>query len=154
MPSILLEDGPLAGWRTWPAHDHVSFGNALGQIWWTDLPDGRVRVRIETQQRHVNGAGFIHGGFLMSFADMALYAGAWHSLKENTAVTLTCNTEFLGAGLPGKPLEAICEVLQETGKLIFLRGLVEQEQRPIIAFSATLRKVPRDSHRRAGDRQD
>jgi uncharacterized protein (TIGR00369 family) len=120
-----------------------NFGVPIGQIWWRHLDERSTEVAIETHDGHRNGAGALHGGFLMSFADMALYAASVRSLVDVTAVTLTCNTEFLGAGLPGQPLVATMEILQETGKVIFLRGVVRQDGRAVISFSGTLRKVPR-----------
>jgi uncharacterized protein (TIGR00369 family) len=150
---IQMQDGPFAGYWTWPPHRHETFGTRLGPIFWRARDGGKVECCIETNMSHLNGNGALHGGFLMSFADMALYAAAAPSLVDMTAVTVTCNTEFLGAGEAGPPLSADMEVLKETGKMIFLRGIVSQDGRAIIAFSGTLRKVPRRRTAPA-DRQD
>jgi hypothetical protein len=37
-------------------------------------------------------------------------------------------------------LDAVAEVLKETKRLVFLRGLVEQDDVMVAAFSATIRK--------------
>ena len=39
-----------------------------------------------------------------------------------------------------EPIEAQVELLKETGRLLFLRGLVVQGEARIAAFSATIRK--------------
>lgn len=144
MPAVLLEKGPYQGWMRWrqdDSHKGRFAQEALNPILWRDEPDGRVRALMETGVEHSNNGGVLHGGFMMSFADMALFAIAYRRLTESHAVTLTCNFEFLGVGEPGVPLEAIGEITQETGKLIFVRAITMQGDRPVLNFSGTLRKI-------------
>jgi acyl-coenzyme A thioesterase PaaI-like protein len=56
------------------------------------------------------------------------------------SVTLGIETQFIGAGDPSKPLDAVVQVLRETRRLGFLRGLVEQDDALVASFSATIRK--------------
>ena len=56
------------------------------------------------------------------------------------SVTLGLETQFIGAGDAAKPLDAVVEVLRETRRIGFLRGLVEQDEALIASFSATVRK--------------
>jgi acyl-coenzyme A thioesterase PaaI-like protein len=37
----------------------------------------------------------------------------------------------------------VCEVLRETGRLVFLRGLVVQEDETVASFTGTVRKPSR-----------
>ena len=56
-------------------------------------------------------------------------------------MTLDLSTQFIGGGRIGEPLEAQVELLKETGRLLFLRGLVVQgEGDPIASFAGTIRK--------------
>ena len=84
------------------------------------------------------------GGALLGFIDVALFAAArgFGLITAGTAVTLDLNTQFIGGGRIGAPIEAQVEVLKETGRLLFLRGLVVQgdDEAKIAAFSATIRK--------------
>jgi acyl-coenzyme A thioesterase PaaI-like protein len=89
----------------------------------------------------LNGGGTIHGGALMSFADFSLFAIAHNALRGAHAVTLTCNSEFLSAGGLDDIVYADGEVLRETRSLVFVRGLVTQDSRPLLAFSGTLKKI-------------
>ena len=57
------------------------------------------------------------------------------------AVTLDCQTQFLSRGTIDAPLDSVIETLRETGRLIFIRGLLEQGEVRVAAFSATLRKA-------------
>ncbi|MFZ5610512.1 MAG: PaaI family thioesterase [Pseudomonadota bacterium] len=144
MPPITITQGPDAGWLRWqatPGHEGRFAQAALPPILWREEGKGRVRARMATSHAHTNNGGVLHGGFLMSFADMALFAIAYQSLAASHAVTVTCNFEFLGVGYPDIPIEALGEVVHETGKTIFIRALATQEGRPVLNFSGTLRKI-------------
>ena len=107
-------------------------------------PEGNhgARLRMFPQIHHTNARGTVHGGVTMALLDMALFATFATVLKGNAeqAVTLDLATQFIGAGELGKPLDAVTEVLRETGRLAFMRGLVEQDGTLIASYSATIRK--------------
>ena len=145
MPDI-IDSGPYQGWSTWRARNDGRFVDALGDMMFLKQPDGSTRTVIETGRRHSNGLGFLHGGFLMSFIDMAMFTAITDRLGPGIgAVTLSCATEFLGGGRPEQPLEAHTEVLAETGKLFFVRGLLSQENgaHRVSAYTGTMRKITR-----------
>jgi acyl-coenzyme A thioesterase PaaI-like protein len=79
----------------------------------------------------------------MSFIDMAMFSFIFRQLENSAAVTLSCATDFLSAGIVGKPIEAHGEILKETGKMLFVRGLVTQDGVNLASFTGTMRKVPR-----------
>ena len=56
------------------------------------------------------------------------------------SVTLGIETQFIGPGDASKPLDAVVQILRETRRLGFLRGLVEQDEALVAGFSATVRK--------------
>jgi len=51
------------------------------------------------------------------------------------------STQFVGGGDPARPLDAVTEVVRETGKLVFVRGMVEQEGDVVASFSGIVRKM-------------
>jgi acyl-coenzyme A thioesterase PaaI-like protein len=61
-------------------------------------------------------------------------------IEAGTAVTLDLSVQFIGAGLVDEPLDAEVELLKETGRLLFMRGLVLQGETRVAAFSGTIRK--------------
>jgi acyl-coenzyme A thioesterase PaaI-like protein len=140
---IVIQDGPYAGWMRSGTNSNGRFADAaLGPLYFRDEPDGKsVRCVIETGIQHTNGADFLHGGFIMSYADMVYFSIAWRPLEHSFAVTLTSNYEFVGAGIAGVPLDAVGEVIKETGKLIFVRALLSQNDNPVCMTTATLRKI-------------
>jgi uncharacterized protein (TIGR00369 family) len=136
--------GPDAdGWIPWIGKPDGRFHDLLGQMYFRVTPNG-VESKMDTDRRHSNGLGFLHGGFLMSFVDMAMFTIIRPRFTSGEgAVTLSCATDFLTGGVPGEPIEAHGEVLKETGKLFFVRGLVTQGGANVCSFTGTMRKITR-----------
>ena len=84
----------------------------------------------------------LHGGALLGFIDMAMFAACrgFGVLTAGAAVTLDLSTQFMGGATIDKPVEAQVELLRETGRMLFVRGIVVQDDAKIAAFSGTLRK--------------
>lgn len=102
---------------------------------------GGYECACATQPFHANGGGMLHGGFLMSFADFALFAFAADSLKTGYAVTVGFSSEFLSAAKPGSVIEAHGSVTRETGSMIFARGMISAEGKPVMSFSGIMKKL-------------
>jgi uncharacterized protein (TIGR00369 family) len=139
---IHVEDVDHPGWLTWDLSDDTRFNAVLGKMLVRRDRDV-ARVRIFPERLHTNMTDNIHGGVSLAFADISLFAGArmLGTATADNAVTLDLSMQFLGAGLVGSPLDAEVELLQETGRLIFLRGIISQEHGRIAAYSGTLRKT-------------
>ena len=143
-PPFLYDDDPAEpGWKRWQFRDPTRF-NAFIEPVHVRIDDGQARVRMLPRREHSNMRDAVHGGALLGFIDVAMFAGSrgLGVLGAGGAVTLDLSAQFIGAGVWGKPLEARVELLRETGRLLFLRGLVVQEGEPVIAsFTGTLRKM-------------
>lgn len=136
----LVEDGPFAGWWTW-GRGSDPFETLIGPFHYRLDEAGKPITAMQARPEHCNGGGFLHGGLLMSFVDFSLFAIAHYALQDTYAVTLTCSTEFLGAGQVGQRVMGSGEVTRETGSMIFLQGRLTQADAPIIAFSGILKKI-------------
>lgn len=139
------EDHP--GWFTWNLTDETRFnGQTMGRMLTRieERGDGvRVaRLRMFPERRHSNLLEAVHGGITLALIDISLFSAMRTLLSGDAAgsVTLDLSTQFIGAGRLGEPLDAVVEVLRETGRLVFLRGLVEQGDDTIAAFNGTIRK--------------
>ncbi|MGD9968730.1 MAG: PaaI family thioesterase [Hyphomonadaceae bacterium] len=139
--AVVVNEGPFAGWITWGLGGDP-YETAVGPFYFRG-GDGPARCAFQPRRDHLNGGGTIHGGALMSFADFALFAIAYKSLESTHAVTLTCHSEFVGAGTLDGLVEAEGEVIRDTRSIIFVRGLVTQASRPLLSFSGTLKKMAR-----------
>ncbi|MDP9056241.1 MAG: PaaI family thioesterase [Pseudomonadota bacterium] len=102
----------------------------------------KCRVRLTPARHHLNASGRIHGGVTLGLIDVSLFA-AMHLLRGMPlakSVTIDIQTQFIGPGTAAKPLDAVVEVLRETRRMGFLRGLVVQEDDLVASFTGTLRK--------------
>jgi len=143
MSELLSPAADTAAWIPWIGKPDGRFHDLLGQMYFRVTPNG-VESKMDTDRRHSNGLGYLHGGFLMSFVDMAMFAIIRPRFTTGEgAVTLSCATDFLTGGVPGTPLEAHGEVLKETGKLFFVRGLITQGGANVCSFTGTMRKITR-----------
>lgn len=134
------------GWLIWELSDPTRFNALLGRFRVRMESGGKVRVRTFPEHQHSNLSNNVHGGALLGYIDVALFAAArMHGIIEaGTAVTLDLSVQFIGAGRVGEPLDLVLEILRETGRLIFMRGIVEQEGGAVVAaFSGTVRKPGR-----------
>lgn len=136
------DDPDLPGWKRWQFRDPTRFNSFLGPLQ-VKLEDRTARVRMMPRHEHSNMRDNVHGGALLGFMDVALFAAsrAFGCLEAGGAVTLDLSAQFIGGGEIGQPLEAHIELLRETSRMLFLRGLVVQHGLPTIAsFTGTLRK--------------
>lgn len=148
MPAVLVEEGPWKGWKAWHARPEGRFVDGLGDVFYRDgaFEGGEgVLSAIETSRRHANGLGYLHGGFLMAFVDVAMFATIRHLLETQAAVTLQCSTDFIGAGAIGKALEGRGRIVKETGKMVWVAGTLTQDDGAhlVAQWHGLLRKVPR-----------
>jgi len=147
----VFEHGPdpdYPGWNQWNLKDETLFNHqVMGRLLTRreSSPAGdRCRLRMFPERKHQNLQGIIHGAVTLALIDISLFA-TMHVIGSGNAgpsVTLELSTQFVGAGNPRKPLDAVTEIIRETGKLAFVRGIVEQDDERIAAFSGIVRKFP------------
>ena len=132
------------GWWTWEVGGPAGrFDKTVAPLLVRKREDGSGLCRMFPGEQHANLGGVVHGGALMTFVDMALFAGgAMTGANVAQAVTLDCSVQFLSGGAIGVPLDAKVELLRETGRLAFFRGRVLQGEEVVAAFTGTLRKAP------------
>lgn len=98
--------------------------------------DGATLIQ-PTLPRMCNSGGVLHGGYMMSFADSAVTRAA--GLVTGMAPsTVSFAAEFLAAGDANAPLVTRVEVPRHGKNLAFLRGLLEQNSKPLLSYSATI----------------
>ena len=141
-----ISDDPYAGWTLWRGKHPNRFSELLGPYYFRRDEAGVIRCKMETGVQHMNGLGFLHGGFLMAFIDQVMFAVVRHRLTPTVgAVPLSCDTHFLGSGRANRVLDGTGEIMKETGKMLFVRGMLSQDGEPVCAYTGTLRKVTREA---------
>jgi len=131
------------GWYRWDLTDQTRFNSqVMGNLLVRTDSEDTARLRMIPERLHSNLLDGVHGGVTLSLIDIALFATAQTVLgvPGSGAVTLDVECKFIGAATIGKPLDAITQVLRETGRLAFMRGLVEQDDTLIASYSGTICK--------------
>ena len=135
---VAIAEGQWAGWSHWEPVD--DFEEHTGPFYCQAESDG-VLCGFRPEAKNRNGGGNVHGGALMTFADYALFMIAGGMDASIYGVTVTMNCEFVGAAEPGQLLSARGEVVRAGFSMVFVRGLISDGDRPVLAFSGTIKKV-------------
>jgi uncharacterized protein (TIGR00369 family) len=135
-----VTQGEWAGWRLWTSD---AFEVLAGPFYSRRTPERGQVCAFRAEQKHMNGGGFMHGGCLMTFADYALFCIADEELQGSHSVTASMNCEFIDSARVGDLVEATGEVMRAGRSLIFIRGTVTTAGRPLLTFSAIVKKVGR-----------
>jgi uncharacterized protein (TIGR00369 family) len=136
-----IEDKP--GWYTWNVIDETRFNHAVMGPMMLRVEEEKCRVRMMPERKHSNLQDMIHGAVTLALIDISMFA-AMRTLTDNEgarAVTLELSTQFIGSGRMDAPLDAVVEVLRETGRTLFMRGHVEQGEHLVAAYSGLVRKA-------------
>ncbi len=113
------------------------FNSYVGPLYrLSDLEDGAVtRFAFAAAEHHMNGAGTIHGGMLMTFMDVSmsrtsrLISGA----QSCSTVSLTC--DFVGPGKLGDIVESRVRVTRRTRTIVFLSSEIVSGDRTLMVGS-------------------
>ena len=132
------------GWYSWGDFPRGSFAGATGRLLFKPDGPGRGIVRMFPTESHMNMGGSIHGGAIMSFIDMSMFAGGLCAgMERGHFVTLDLTTHFMARGQAGSPLDAHVELVRQTRGHAFLQGVVRQEGEACYSFTGTLKRVNR-----------
>lgn len=133
------------GWHSWNLTDRRRYNTAVIGDMWVRREGEACRLRMFPQRRHTNLGDDIHGATTLGLIDIALFA-TMHVLgskRDGMAVTLELSTQFVGAGDPGRPLDAVSEIVRETGSMLFIRGQAVQDDDVVASYSGIVRKLRR-----------
>ena len=132
-----IAEGRWAGWRKWTVDD--PFEEHIGPFYSRRDENGKMicGTWVEPKNQRIGGIG--HGGFLMSFADYALFLIAYDELGGQDGVTVSMNHEFLAAAPADVLLIARGEVLRKGASLMFVRGVISAGETDVLAFSGVVK---------------
>ncbi len=126
-----------AGWALHP-FSHTFAGRA-GPFYWRE--GGAPGIGFYSKPHHGNLGGVVHGGMLLTLADMALFNICRDALKGSMAVTVSLNSEFLRPAPIGDFIVASGEMTGGGRSLLFARGMVRAGEKDLLAFSGTLKRL-------------
>lgn len=135
---ITMTEGEFAGWST---YDHMeTFDSIAGPYYSKRDPDGSMRTAFRAEQRHMNAFDRMHGGCLMTFADIALFRIAKQEVEGAGGVTVQMDSQFIDGPVVGDLVEATGEVVRAGKNLVFVRGQITVGDRNMMTFSGIIRK--------------
>ncbi len=137
---VPVTEGEWAGWSTWRSD---AFEQRAGPFYERRDAEGGRLAAFRAEERHMNGAGFMHGGCLMTFADSALFTIASGALAGSHGVTMHLAGDFLDPVRLGQMIEARGEVVRAGGKTIYVVGMVRADGSPVLSFNGIIRKIRR-----------
>jgi uncharacterized protein (TIGR00369 family) len=130
-------------WAGWDRYDTDPFETMTGPFHARRGEDGVMVCAFRAEAKHMNASGFMHGGCMATFADYAIFMIAEKELEGSGSVTASLTSEFLDSAQAGDLVEATGEVTKAGGSMVFVRGLARVGERPILAFSAIIKKIRR-----------
>ena len=135
------------GWMTWDMRpeDQHRFNPVMGPMLVRSEGDGRARVRMTPTERLSNLHNNMHGGAILAFLDMAMFAGAKQAgvpFAEG-ALTVDAQAQFVAPVQLHIPLDCLVDITRETRNLVFVRGTMEQAGQQCVAWTGLLKKVSR-----------
>lgn len=137
MSDITPESLQAAGW------ERNELGGFTSQVCplWSRREPGRVAVGLIVEERHTNNhIGTLHGGVVMTFADVALGWAVSTAVGHQMCVTLSLQTQFVSVARIGDFITCQAEVIRTTKQIVFVRGLIMAADR-IVASAEGLWKV-------------
>jgi uncharacterized protein (TIGR00369 family) len=101
----------------------------------------RRRFAFVALEKHMNAAGSVHGGLLMTFADIAMSRTARLATGAASCSTVALSCDFAGAGRLGDLIEIGVRVTRQTRTLAFLSSEISAAGRVLMVASGLWRIV-------------
>ena len=137
----------------WKPHQLPGFMGLAGPLWSRREDGDRAHwahwanwaYGLQVQAHHLNPAGVVHGGALLTLMDHALSTIAWQAAERQPCLSLQLDSHFLASVGEGGFVEVRGRVTRRTRSLIFLQGLATQGGAPVLQAQAIMKIVEQRS---------
>lgn len=116
-PEALKVDG-------WNQVELGGFTGHAGPFWMRKSDAGRELGLIVDTHHANNHIGTLHGGVVMTFADIGLGSCVSDAIGGVPSVTVSLQTQFVSVARLGAFLTCEAEIVRKTKQLVFVRGLI------------------------------
>lgn len=134
----LRPDAIPPGWILQSHQD--TFSGHAGPFYFRDAADRRPGVGFLSEAHHANAHGIIHGGALLTLADMSLWDICRRAAGPFNAVTLTLSSEFVAPGSIGRFIVATGEAVKIGKSIMLARGDIRCGDDVLLTFSGALKR--------------
>lgn len=83
---------------------------------------GAKTFAIRVDGRHVNRRGILHGGMLLTLADLTHGQAVWDLTDKSPCVTLNMQSHFVRPAAEGDIVTITPQLVRRTRGLVFMRG--------------------------------
>lgn len=110
-----------AGWKRL---DAGGFTSTISPLWLFGTDPERTLGFIVEERHSNNHQGSLHGGALMTFADIALGYRAARAAGHTAMVTAQLQMQFVASAKVGNFVSCKPELVRNSSQLLFVRGLI------------------------------
>lgn len=108
------------------------FGGRNGPVYEKTPDDDGGWVRgFLAEQKHCNAGGYVHGGMLMTFADI-FFSRAALEVADPPFVTLRMGCDFVSPAFSGTWIEGRAQVTKRGREIIFLEGQITSRHKIVM----------------------
>lgn len=99
-----------------------AFNSYAGPFYRRDDGDGALSFLFVPSETHLNQDGSVHGGALMTFADVVLGNTVHQQTDGRRATTVSINTDLVAPAAKGDRITADARVTRRTRSVLFVSG--------------------------------
>ena len=123
------------------AFEGVTFNSSIGPFY-IKRDEREIVLGFRAEQRHCNPAGIVHGGMLMTVADMtAGFCTAMNAKIDKFMPTVNMTFDFVASGNVGDWIEGRSEIMKITRSLAFTTVDLSTAGRRLLRASCIM-KIP------------
>lgn len=121
----------------------VGFNHFVGPFYRLDDAEGGGvrRFAFVVTDKHMNSAGSVHGGMLMTFADMSMGQTSRLESGAKGGNTVSLNCDFVGPGRLGDVIESRVRITRRARTMVFVTAELFAGERPILVATALWKLV-------------
>ena len=120
---------------------NTEFGRRNGPIFEKLESEGWVRG-FRADEKHSNSYSVVHGGMLMTFADIVLARAVMEKVKP-PFVTLRLLSDFVSPALKGAWIEGRARVNSIKGDIIFVEGEITSRSKIVLKITGQFKVIKR-----------
>jgi uncharacterized protein (TIGR00369 family) len=98
---------------------------------WERRVDGDIQIGIVCDARHDNGRGNMHGGLLMTLADMGMGAAIRSAGDDFQCATVQLDVAFLQTVSIGDFVTTECRIQHKTNRMVFVSGALKTGEKTV-----------------------
>jgi len=131
----------LTGWRIADPDDRYEI--KAGPFRCREDADGALEFVLAVAADHCNSAGIVHGGLMMTMADLVASAVTVQHRPGEFALTISMTHNFLAPARIGDVIRGRAEVRRQGASIAFTEVRLATAAGPILTASAVIKRAPR-----------